>query len=196
MTFRSVGLESWGIYLPSERHTSDYISKETGIPRDILEEKFGLKSKTVPGSEDHTVAMGAKASFQALERAHIDMRAGAYLSVVWVNTILALIISVFVYLILVFFLNLDLMLTIFLLIIPGFSTVLAYLFFITSPASQARARGKKIDLHLPYALNFISAMSSALDLVERGQAPSRGTLSLVFLCGAWLQCWTHPIRLR
>ena len=71
MMFRSVGLESWGIYLPKERHYSDYISKETGIPKKILEDKFGLKSKTVPGPEDHTVAMGAKASFQALERANI-----------------------------------------------------------------------------------------------------------------------------
>jgi len=71
MNFRPVGLESWGIYLPKERHSSDYISKETGIPKDILEDKFGLKSKTVPGPEDHTVAMGAKASFQALGRARI-----------------------------------------------------------------------------------------------------------------------------
>jgi flagellar protein FlaJ len=29
------------------------------------------------------------------------------------------------------------------------------------PGRRAKARGKKIDLHLPYALNFISAMSSA-----------------------------------
>ncbi|MGB5911219.1 MAG: 3-oxoacyl-ACP synthase [Promethearchaeia archaeon] len=71
MKFRPVGLESWGIYLPKERHFSDYISKETGIPKKILEDKFGLKSKSVPGPEDHTVAMGAKASFQALERARI-----------------------------------------------------------------------------------------------------------------------------
>jgi 3-oxoacyl-[acyl-carrier-protein] synthase-3 len=71
MNFRHVGLESWGIYLPKERHTSDLISRETGVPKEIVEEKFGLKSKTVPGPEDHTVAMGAKASFQALERANI-----------------------------------------------------------------------------------------------------------------------------
>ena len=29
------------------------------------------------------------------------------------------------------------------------------------PAMKAKSRAKKIDLHLPYALNFISAMSSA-----------------------------------
>jgi len=71
MQNRTVGLESWGIYLPNKKHTSEYIAKETGIPKDILEDKFGLKSKTVPGKDDHTVAMGAKASFQALERANI-----------------------------------------------------------------------------------------------------------------------------
>jgi len=69
LNVRHVGLESWGIYLPKARHTSDYIAKETGIPKEIIEDKFGLKSKTVPGPDDHTVAMGAKASFQALKRA-------------------------------------------------------------------------------------------------------------------------------
>ena len=71
MENRAVGLESWGIYLPSKKHNSEYIAKETGIPKDIIEDKFGLKSKTVPGNDDHTVAMGAKASFQALERANL-----------------------------------------------------------------------------------------------------------------------------
>jgi 3-oxoacyl-[acyl-carrier-protein] synthase-3 len=68
---RPVGLESWGIYLPKERHTSDFIAKETGIPKKVIEDKFGLKSKSVPGPEDHTVAMGAKASSQALEKAKL-----------------------------------------------------------------------------------------------------------------------------
>lgn len=67
----SVGLEAWGVYLPKERHTSDFISKETGIPKEIIEEKFGLLSKTVAGPEDHTVQMGANASLQALNRANL-----------------------------------------------------------------------------------------------------------------------------
>jgi 3-oxoacyl-[acyl-carrier-protein] synthase-3 len=70
--YRPVGLESWGTYIPEERHTAEHISEETGIPEDILIEKFGLTSKSVPGPEDHTVAMGAEASFQALERANLD----------------------------------------------------------------------------------------------------------------------------
>ena len=71
MNYRPVGLEAWGIYIPKERHTSEYISKETGIPKKVIEEKFGLLSKTVPGPEDHTVQMGANASFQALKRANL-----------------------------------------------------------------------------------------------------------------------------
>ena len=71
MNYRPVGLEAWGVYIPEKRHTSEYISKETGIPKSIIEEKFGLKGKTVPGAEDHTVQMAAKASFQALKRADI-----------------------------------------------------------------------------------------------------------------------------
>jgi len=71
LNFRRVGLEAWGVYLPKERHTSKHISKETGIPRKVIEEKFGLLSKTVPGPEDHTVQMGVNASFQALKRANL-----------------------------------------------------------------------------------------------------------------------------
>jgi 3-oxoacyl-[acyl-carrier-protein] synthase-3 len=71
MPNRTVGLESWGIYLPSTKHSSKYISQETGIPIEVIEDKFGLKSKTIPDKDDHTVAMGAKASFQALDRANI-----------------------------------------------------------------------------------------------------------------------------
>jgi 3-oxoacyl-[acyl-carrier-protein] synthase-3 len=71
VNFRPVGLESWGIYIPKKRHSSDFISHETGIPKTILKEKFGLISKSIPGPEDHTVAMGSKASHQALERANL-----------------------------------------------------------------------------------------------------------------------------
>ena len=39
MNLQSAGLESWGVYIPEERHTSEYMSKETGIPKEIIEEK-------------------------------------------------------------------------------------------------------------------------------------------------------------
>jgi 3-oxoacyl-[acyl-carrier-protein] synthase-3 len=69
----SVGIESWGVYLPQKRHTAEYIASETGITKEILETKFGLKAKTVPSSEDHTVFMGAEASKIAIEKAGISV---------------------------------------------------------------------------------------------------------------------------
>ncbi|RLF32132.1 MAG: type II secretion protein F [Thermoplasmata archaeon] len=96
-----------------------------------------------------------------LERAHIDLRAGAYLSYAWANTILAFVVSAVVYVSLIVFLQSPLWLTLLLIVIPVFTTIGVYFYYLTMPSSRAKARGKKIDLHLPYALNFISAMSAA-----------------------------------
>jgi flagellar protein FlaJ len=96
-----------------------------------------------------------------LDRAHIDLRPGAYISYAWVNTILVGIATTVVYLSLIFLFSLDFWGIIFLLFIPIFGTVMVYLYFMVMPASRAKSRAKKIDLNLPYALNFISAMSSA-----------------------------------
>lgn len=96
-----------------------------------------------------------------LERAHIDIRAGAYVSCVWVNTIFAAIISTVIFFSLVLILTVEFWIIIFLAFIPILTVVLVYFYFITMPRSKARARARKIDLNLPYALNFISAMSSA-----------------------------------
>jgi len=96
-----------------------------------------------------------------LEQAHIEMRAAAYLSFIWMNTILAAVVSSFIAVTMFLVLNLDLIFIIIFILIPVFSTVGTYFFLMNLPSSKAKARGKKIDLHLPYALNFISAMSSA-----------------------------------
>lgn len=96
-----------------------------------------------------------------LERAHIDIRAGAYLACVWVNTLLAALISTVVMLSLILFLSPNFVLAILLAFVPVVVTILTYFVFMHLPSSKAKARGKKIDMHLPYALNFISAMSSA-----------------------------------
>lgn len=96
-----------------------------------------------------------------LEKAHMEMRAGAYVSYVWVTTILIAIILSFVSVTIFIFLSLGLVfLTIFLLI-PILGTFASYFLLLNLPSSKAKARGKKIDMDLPYALNFISAMSSA-----------------------------------
>ena len=96
-----------------------------------------------------------------LERAHITIRPGAYISFMWVSTIVAAIVSTIVYLSLIIFLSIDILILSILLIIPVLSTLIIYFYLKSMPSSRAKARGKKIDLHLPYALNFISAMSSA-----------------------------------
>ena len=69
---KSIGIESIGVFIPEERHTAEYISSISGTPVEILKTKMGLKSKSVPGPEDHTVAMGVKAAKVAIERAGID----------------------------------------------------------------------------------------------------------------------------
>ena len=96
-----------------------------------------------------------------LEKAHIEIRAGAYVSCTWVNIILAAIVSTVIYLSFVIFFTLELWIVMLLAFIPVLSTVLTYLYYMNMPRSRAKTRAKKIDLHLPYALNFIAAMSSA-----------------------------------
>lgn len=96
-----------------------------------------------------------------MERAHIEMRPGAYLSVAWFNTILAAIVSSLVYINLIIFIRMDIFFIFILALIPAMVTIIVYLYYLKIPASKAKARAKKIDMHLPYALNFISAMSSA-----------------------------------
>ena len=96
-----------------------------------------------------------------LERAHIDLRAGAYLSCVWVNTILSVVISVIVVVSLILIFSLDILFSVILIIFAGITSFLIYFYFINMPKMRAKARAKKINLHLPYALNFIAAMSAA-----------------------------------
>jgi len=96
-----------------------------------------------------------------LEQAHIEMRAAAYLSFVWMNTILAAVVSTFISVTFFLVLSLDLIFVIIFVLIPVLSTVGTYFILMNLPSSKAKARAKKINLHLPYALNFISAMSSA-----------------------------------
>jgi len=69
---RKIGIEAIGTYIPPERHTAQYISEQSGTPAEIIIAKIGMKSKAVPGPDDHTVAMGVKAAKIAIERAGID----------------------------------------------------------------------------------------------------------------------------
>lgn len=101
-----------------------------------------------------------------LKKARIPMRTEAYISWVLAITILVFIaliaVSVSVSLLLPFIgIDLVLPLQILLIFIPPMFAATAYLVLMSSPGSKAKSRAKNIDIHLPYALNYISAMASA-----------------------------------
>ena len=102
-----------------------------------------------------------------LQSAHIEIRAGAYLAVTMFNALIGFI-ALAAFLCFFVFLLLPLagvyltgMPAIFFLLIPVLVGVLIYVVSPLLPRSKAKSRGKKIDANLAYALNFISAMSSA-----------------------------------
>jgi 3-oxoacyl-[acyl-carrier-protein] synthase III len=68
----TIGILSTGLYLPSTTMTSREIAEKAGLPLEVVENKMGIKKKTVPGPEDHTCAMGIQAARRAIEKACID----------------------------------------------------------------------------------------------------------------------------
>lgn len=104
---------------------------------------------------------------EALQSAHMEIRAGAYLSYVLLSTILGFLSSMIVIVLFVFVLLplaevfLDSGLIILFLFIPLFISVIIYAVLLSLPKSKAKSRKKNIDINLAYAINFISAMSSA-----------------------------------
>jgi 3-oxoacyl-[acyl-carrier-protein] synthase III len=68
----TIGILSTGLYLPSNTMTSREIAEKAGLPLEVVENKMGIKKKTVPGPEDHTCAMGIQAARRAIEKACID----------------------------------------------------------------------------------------------------------------------------
>jgi flagellar protein FlaJ len=104
---------------------------------------------------------------ETLQSAHMEIRAGAYLSYVLLSTIIGFLVTFIFFVSLVFLvfplvnIVLDVGLVVFFLLIPVFISVLIYVVLLSTPKSRAKARKNKIDLNLAYAINFISAMASA-----------------------------------
>ncbi|MFV0430124.1 MAG: 3-oxoacyl-ACP synthase [Arachnia sp.] len=69
-----VGILGYGLYLPSTVMTAADISAATGgaWAEQAIIDKLGIRSKPVPGPEDGTQEMGAKAALDALERTGLD----------------------------------------------------------------------------------------------------------------------------
>jgi 3-oxoacyl-[acyl-carrier-protein] synthase III len=69
-----IGILSTGIYLPEGRISAADIARATGgrWSEDAVRDKLGIVQKCVPGPEDGTQAMGARAAREAIRRAGID----------------------------------------------------------------------------------------------------------------------------
>jgi archaeal flagellar protein FlaJ len=103
----------------------------------------------------------------AMESAHITMKADAYMATSLLYSFISLLATCifFVVLYFTFFPLFDITLVPFhwllFTVMPVAMFGLTYAVFLQIPASKAKSRGKKIDLNLPYALNFVSAMAAA-----------------------------------
>lgn len=103
----------------------------------------------------------------SMESAHITMKADAYMATSLLYSFISLLATCifFVVLYFAFFPLFGITLVTFHWLLFAFMPVamfgLTYVVFLQIPASKAKSRGKKIDLNLPYALNFVSAMAAA-----------------------------------
>lgn len=67
----NVGMKGIGTYIPEKFMTSFEIAEKTGIPEEVIVEKFGVKRKPIPGERDTTSYMGIQAAKKAIADARI-----------------------------------------------------------------------------------------------------------------------------
>ncbi len=66
-----VGIMGMGTYIPKTFITAKEIAEKSGIPEAVIDEKFGVSKKPIPGPEDTASYMGIEASKKAIENAGI-----------------------------------------------------------------------------------------------------------------------------
>ncbi len=69
-----IGIQGLGTYIPETRMSAAELAAATGVPEDVIAQKFGVKGKPVAGAEDTTAEMGVKAARKALADAGIEGR--------------------------------------------------------------------------------------------------------------------------
>lgn len=101
---------------------------------------------------------------EKLQKAHIEMLPGVYVSVIYMNLLIVTIIGfilAFLFLGLIMVgtsaSNQVMIILFFFIILPA----ITYIFHLRYPTSKAKGRGKEIDLQLPYASSFVAAMAAA-----------------------------------
>ncbi|MBI3140825.1 MAG: 3-oxoacyl-ACP synthase [Rhodocyclales bacterium] len=69
-----VGIVGYGLYLPSQTMTAEEIAAATEgrWSAQAVREKLGIRRKTIPGPDDGTQEMGARAALDALARTGVD----------------------------------------------------------------------------------------------------------------------------
>ena len=67
----NIGIMGIGTYTPETYMTAAEIAEKSGIPEEVIAEKFGVRRKAVPGPEDTTSSMGIKAARKAIDKAGI-----------------------------------------------------------------------------------------------------------------------------
>jgi len=71
-----VGIKSIGSYIPPQVHDSEWIAAASGIPADVIANKFGIQALHKAGPDDSVSVMGAKAARDCLgnfDPADLDM---------------------------------------------------------------------------------------------------------------------------
>ncbi len=67
-----VGIVGFGTYIPEEVETAEEISEKSGVPADVIKNKFGFYQKPVAGKDDGTMEMGVKAAKACLKNTGVD----------------------------------------------------------------------------------------------------------------------------
>lgn len=102
---------------------------------------------------------------ESLRRAQMPVRSEAYLAKVWLYTAITAAVSLVFGLFLIAFAIVQFQLPavtwVFAIFIPPMAGYTGYVAMFATPASNAKKRGKDINLRLPYATNYIAAMASA-----------------------------------
>jgi len=69
---RQPRLVSVGTYMPQDWMSASEIADLSGIPENVIVDRFGLDGKHIAGSDDHVSTMAAAAGVQAIERAGLS----------------------------------------------------------------------------------------------------------------------------
>lgn len=67
-----VGVVGFGTYIPEDVETAEEIAEKSGVPVDVIKNKFGFHQKPIPGKDDGTMEMGVKAAKACLRKTGVD----------------------------------------------------------------------------------------------------------------------------